>query len=141
MTSTFRLLAGALALAAGSVFASDAGAQEAPRPDSASHRLPAVVSRGSNETLFSRIWNMQEKRNEVIRLMHENRMLAAELRRHDKHIAKLEVRLDSLRAIERKKQEEIAQLDSAAASTRAQRLVLEERVRALEETVARKGGR
>ena len=140
MTSRIRLLAGALTLAAASVFASDAGAQQAS-PDSATHRLPAVVSRASNESVFSRIWNMQERRYEVIRLMHENRLLAEELRRHDKHIAKLEVRLDSLRAIEREKQLQIARLDSLTAATRAQRLALENRIRAMEETVARKGGR
>ena len=141
MTSKLRLLAGAVALAAGSMFAADAGAQEARRPDSTTHRLPAVVSHGSNENLFSRIWNMQERRHEVLRLMHENRILVEELRRHDKRIAKLEVRLDSLRAIEREKQRQIAQLDSARAETRAQRMALEERIRALDETVAKKGGR
>ena len=142
MTSKLRLLAGALALAAGSVLASDAGAQEATPPDSATtHRLPAIVSRGSTESLFGRIWNMQERRYEVLRLMHENRLLAEELRRHDKHIAKLEVRLDSLRAIEREKQQQIARIDSLTAETRAQRLALEARLRAMEETVARKGGR
>lgn len=140
MTSRIRLLAGAITLAAASVFAPDAGAQQAS-PDSATHRLPIVVSRASNESMFSRIWNMQERRYEVIRLMHENRLLAEELRRHDKHIARLEVRLDSLRAIEREKQLQIARLDSLTAATRAQRLALENRIRAMEETVARKGGR
>ena len=138
MSYKIRLVAAAVALAASSVFASDADAQQA-QPDSATHRLPAVVSRGSNESIFGRIWNMQERRYEVIRLMHENRMLAEELRRHDKHIAKLEVRLDSLRAVEQEKQREIALIDSLTATTRARRLELEARVRAMEETVAKKG--
>ena len=141
MTSKLRLFAGATALAAGCILASDAGAQQAAPPDSASHRLPAVVSRANNESMFSRIWNMQERRYEVLRLMHENRLLAEELRRHDKHIAKLEVRLDSLRAVERAKQQQIARIDSLTAATRAQRLELEGRLRAMEEMVARKGGR
>lgn len=141
MTSRIRLLAGALALAAASVFAPDAGAQQASPPDSAAtHRLPAIVSRANTESMFSRIWNMQERRYEVIRLMHENRLLAEELRRHDKHIAKLEVRLDSLRVVEREKQLQIARIDSLTAATRAQRMALEQRLRAMEETVARKGG-
>src|SRR5688500_9192617 len=139
MSYKIRLAAAAIALAASSVFASDAHAQQAPQPDSATHRRPAVVSRASNESIFSRIWNMQERRYEVIRLMHENRMLAEELRRHDKHIAKLEVRLDSLRAVELEKQRQIATIDSLTAATRAQRLELEARVRAMEETVAKKG--
>ena len=139
MSSRIRLIAGALALAAGSLFASDAEAQQASQPDSATHRLPAVVTRSSNESLFSRIWNMQERRYEVIRLMHENRMLADELRRHDKHIAKLKVRLDSLQAVEREKQRQIAAIDSLTAVTRAQRIELENRVRAMEEMVAKRG--
>lgn len=139
MSYKIRLVAAAVALAAASVFASDADAQQASPPDSTTHRLPAVVSRSSNESIFGRIWNMQERRYEVIRLMHENRMLAEELRRHDKHIAKLEIRLDSLRAIEQEKQRQIATIDSLTAATRAQRLELEARVRAMEETVAKKG--
>ena len=138
MSFRIRRFAGAVALAAGCTFAAEAGAQQATTPDSSSHRLPAVVSRASNESLFGRIWNMQERRYEVIRLMHENRLLVEELRRHDKHIAKLEVRLDSLQAVEREKQRQIARIDSLTAETRAQRVALETRLRAMEEIVARK---
>ena len=138
MSSRIRKFAGAVALAAGCTFAAEAGAQQASAPDSSTHRLPAIVSRGSSESMFSRIWNMQERRYEVIRLMHENRVLVEELRRHDRHIAKLEVRLDSLRAIEREKQRQIARIDSLTAETRAQRKALETRLRAMEEIVARK---
>lgn len=138
MSSRIRKFAGAVALAAGCTLAAEADAQQASVPDSSTHRLPAIVSRASSESMFSRVWNMQERRYEVIRLMHENRLLVEELRRHDRHIAKLEVRLDSLRAVEEEKQRQIARIDSLTAETRAQRRALETRLRAMEEIVARK---
>lgn len=138
MSYRIRLTAATLVAAAAALSASDAGAQQASTPDSVTHRLPAIVSTPT-EGLFGRVWNMQARRWEVVRLQQENRQLAHELKRYDRKVAQLEEKLDSLKAVEAEKQRQVIAIENAAAEVRARRLALEARLRAADEKVAKRG--
>jgi hypothetical protein len=134
------VIAAALVAAAGALIASPARAQTTTTPDSASiQTLPPIVTTAEREGLLGRIWNMQERRNEVIELERGNRRLKHELRAYDRRIVELELRLQVLQLREVKMKRVIQAIDSATAATRAARLELEARLDRMERIA--KGGR
>lgn len=66
-----------------------------------------------------------DRRRDVLRLMAENRRLTQELRREDAHVARLEIRLDSLKRVEAAQHVAIATITDSVAATRARRRALE----------------
>jgi hypothetical protein len=134
------VIAAALVAAAGALIASPARAQTTTTPDSAGiQTLPPIVTTAEREGLLGRIWNMQERRNEVIELERGNRRLKHELRAYDRRIVELELRLQVLQLREVKMKRVIQAIDSATAATRAARLELEARLDRMERIA--KGGR
>jgi len=134
------VIAAAFVAATGALFAAPARAQVTTPPDSISaNRLPPIVSTAEREGLLSRIWTMQEKRREVLELERGNRQLRHELEGYDRKIVQLEQRLDSLQVQEARMKLQIRAIDSATAATRAERLALEARLRAMESRLARGG--
>ncbi|HUF27254.1 MAG TPA: hypothetical protein VMM18_09780 [Gemmatimonadaceae bacterium] len=126
MVLCHRLLAVTIVAAAASFAATPAQAQQSTTSDTASPRLPAVVTTARKpEGLLSRVWHMDERRREVILLEQENRMLKRRIRQQDRQIARLEVRLDTLKAQERRMTDELALIDSATTATRLRRAQLE----------------
>ena len=142
MSFRSNVFAATFVAAAALLSASSAQAQGDPKPDTVTtNRLPAIVSTAELENIFRRFWNMQENRQTVIDLERGNRQLERQLAEYDRRIVRLETKLDSLKAREAEMQRQIQMIDSAAAATRAARLALEARLRPLEETVAKGGGR
>lgn len=140
MSFRSHVIAAALVAAAGALAAAPAQAQTASTPDSsASTTLPPIITTAEREGLLGRIWNMQERRNEVIELERGNRRLKHELRAYDRRIVELELRLQVLQLREAEMKRAIRAIDSATAATRAARLELEARLDRLERIA--KGGR
>jgi len=105
--------------------AASLSAQTVSAPDSTRiATLATVTVTAESGNWFTRA---DDRRRDVVRLMAENRRLAQELRRDDAHVARLEIRLDSLKRVEAAQQLAIATITDSVAATRARRRALEER--------------
>jgi hypothetical protein len=69
-----------------------------------------------------------ERRKTVVELSAENRRLERTLRRYDAQVARLEVRLDSLKSVEASRLAGLAAIDDSISATRARRAALEARL-------------
>ena len=126
----------AIGVALSATLASHAVAQGVARDSVArSNVLETVVvtAKPASPNVFSRAWHMQEDRAQVLAMMDENRRLAAQLHGYDKQVAKLEKRLDVVKAEHDRKVAAIAATDSMTADTHRRRLELEEKLRQLED--------
>ena len=129
MSRTVALVAVALALTA-----SRARAQ-AEGPDSHTPNVLSTVTvtaKAPRNNIFSRMWNMNEDRNQVIAMQQENRRLAWQLRGYDKQIVHLESRLTVVKAEHDRKVADIAAIQDETSETRRRRVELEDRLRKLE---------
>ena len=112
------------------VSAASLSAQTAPVPDSAKvGRLATVTVTAESGNWFTQA---DETRRNLIDAIAENRRLVSQLRAHDATVAKLTMRLDSLRRVEFVQTVRINAIGDSVAATRARRLALEARVVALE---------
>ena len=99
-------------------------------PDSARiTTLATVTVTAESGNWFTRAHDLRQS---VAMLTAENRRLALELRRHDEHVGRLEVRLDSLKRVEAEQHRALATIGDSLAATRARRKALEARIIAAE---------
>ena len=107
--------------------AASSHAQSGSQPDTLKVGTLAtvVVVAASEPNWFVRAF---ERRQTVVELSAENRRLERTLRRYDAQVARLEVRLDSLKRVEATRRAGLAALDDAISATRARRAALEARL-------------
>jgi hypothetical protein len=133
--ATLVVLAGVALLALPAALRAQSAEPAAPRPsraDSAGHRLAPVIITAPDEGVLARLWRGVGARAELGAMSRENRALLRTVHAYDRRIAMLERRLAAARAPRDSIRRDIARLDSATATTRATRVRLEERLRALE---------
>jgi uncharacterized coiled-coil protein SlyX len=111
------------------------GAQQSQQPQDSAVRVDSTTRVRQLAPMVITAEKQKVSRAGVLALMEENRRLAGVLAAHDRRVEQLAARLRYLQTtVTDSVTREIAQIDGAAAETRARRLALEARLAALEGT-------
>ena len=129
MSRTVALVAMALALTASRVRAQASGpVSHAPNVLS----TVVVTAKAPSNSMFHRLWHMNEDRGQVVAMQQENRRLAWQLRGYDNQIVSLESRLTTAKAERDRKLAGITAIQNETAETRRRRAELEDRLKKLD---------